>query len=186
MATILDKDLTRETTVKVDDREIQITLTEGQTISMKLKGMKSGILEIPIEKLYHQLRGDGGGESVKEHNAVSIKHEEEDAIAQRIDHRPLQEAEPTHILDLLQLELKDLVGCGIQPLDLLLGEAEALDQLDVAKRFGRRTGQRRRLRDDRLLDLLDLATKYPAQITDHGHDRLSWLYFFNRILYSAI
>jgi len=55
--TPLDKDLSRETTVKVEDREIQITLTEGQNISMKLKGMKSGTLEIPIGTLYSQLKG---------------------------------------------------------------------------------------------------------------------------------
>lgn len=58
MATKLDKDIIRETTVVVDGREIQITLTEGQTISMKLKGMKSGSVEISIEALYKQLKGD--------------------------------------------------------------------------------------------------------------------------------
>jgi len=57
MATILDKDITRETTVKVDDREIQITLTDRQTIFMKLKGMKTGGLEISIMDLYNQLKG---------------------------------------------------------------------------------------------------------------------------------
>jgi hypothetical protein len=58
MATILDKDITRETTVKVDNREIQITLTDKQTISMKLKGLKSGEVEISIEDLFKQLKGD--------------------------------------------------------------------------------------------------------------------------------
>lgn len=57
MATILDKDLTRESTVKYDDREIQVTLTAGQDISFKLKGMKSGVLTISIEDLYKQLAG---------------------------------------------------------------------------------------------------------------------------------
>jgi len=55
MATILDKDLTRESTVKYNDREIQVTLTEDQKISFKLKGMKSGALTIGIEELYGQL-----------------------------------------------------------------------------------------------------------------------------------
>lgn len=58
MATKLDKDLTRETTVKVNEREIIITLTETQEISMKLKGMKSGIVNIPIINVYNQLNGD--------------------------------------------------------------------------------------------------------------------------------
>ena len=58
--TTLDKDLSRETTVKVGDREIQITLTEGQGISMKLKGMKTGAVEISVEDLYKQLTGGDG------------------------------------------------------------------------------------------------------------------------------
>ena len=57
MATILNGDLTRETTVKVDEREIQLTLTAEQKISMKLKGMKSGTVEIGIGELYHKLAG---------------------------------------------------------------------------------------------------------------------------------
>jgi len=66
MATILDKDITRETKVLVDGREIQITLTEAQTISMKLKGMKSGIKEIGIDALYAQLVGNELKAEVKE------------------------------------------------------------------------------------------------------------------------
>lgn len=58
MATILDKDITRETTVKFDEREVQVTLTDKQTIYMKLKGMKSGGLEISISDLYKQLKGE--------------------------------------------------------------------------------------------------------------------------------
>lgn len=57
MATILDKDITRETTVVVDNREVMITLTTDQTISLKLKGMKSGVLTIGIDELYNQLAG---------------------------------------------------------------------------------------------------------------------------------
>lgn len=57
MATILDKEITRESTVKHDNREIQVTLTTDQKISMKLKGMKSGIVNITIEDLYKQLVG---------------------------------------------------------------------------------------------------------------------------------
>lgn len=65
MATILDKDITRETTIKVDGREINITLTEGQKISMKLKGMKSGAVEISIEELYkHLTDGDKNNKSL--------------------------------------------------------------------------------------------------------------------------
>ena len=55
MATILDKDITRESTVKHENREIQVTLTSDQNISMKLKGMKSGSVSISVEELYKQL-----------------------------------------------------------------------------------------------------------------------------------
>jgi hypothetical protein len=57
MATILDKDLVRESTCKYDKREIVVTLTEDQKISFKLKGMKSGEVSIGIEELYKQLMG---------------------------------------------------------------------------------------------------------------------------------
>ena len=57
MATVLDKDLIRESTVKIDGREILVTLTEKQEISFKLKGMKSGDVSIKIEDLYVQLTG---------------------------------------------------------------------------------------------------------------------------------
>jgi hypothetical protein len=55
--TPLDKEISRETSIKFDEREIQITLTEKQSIFMKLKGMKSGGVEIGIEQLYKQLKG---------------------------------------------------------------------------------------------------------------------------------
>ena len=57
MVTILDKDITRESTLKHDNREIQVTLTETQKVSMKLKGMKSGTVDITIDELYRQLSG---------------------------------------------------------------------------------------------------------------------------------
>lgn len=69
MATILDKDLVRETKVKYDKREIIVTLTEDQKISFKLKGMKSGDVSIGIDKMYKQLIGEedkGAVKTVKE------------------------------------------------------------------------------------------------------------------------
>lgn len=58
MATILDKDLVRESTKKYNSREIVVTLAANQTISFKLKGMKTGSVFIGIEELYRQLVGD--------------------------------------------------------------------------------------------------------------------------------
>jgi hypothetical protein len=74
--TILNGDLSRESTVKYDDREIQVTLTADQTIQFKLKGMKSGLLSIGIEELYKQLRGEdtkNDEHSVKPTGPISIK-----------------------------------------------------------------------------------------------------------------
>jgi len=65
MATKLEKNLTRESTVKVEDREILITITADQKISMKLKGMKTGEVNISIEELWHQLNGTEPDEPIK-------------------------------------------------------------------------------------------------------------------------
>jgi len=76
MATKLEKNLVRESSVKVDDREIMITITADQKVSMKLKGMKTGEVSISIEELWHQLNGtdiDGVSEIDKNTGAVSIK-----------------------------------------------------------------------------------------------------------------
>jgi len=75
MATSLDKELTRETSVMVNDRVIKITLTEKQTIFMLLKGMKSGGVEISIEDLYKQLKGDIEEPDTDEKKPVIISHE---------------------------------------------------------------------------------------------------------------
>ena len=57
MATILDKDITRVSTIEVDEREVLVTLTADQTISLKLKGLKKGEVSISIQDLYNQLSG---------------------------------------------------------------------------------------------------------------------------------
>ena len=72
MATKLEKNLVRESTIKVDDKEIIVTLTPDQGISMKLKGMRSGSVSIPIEKLYYQLTGKEKPEINKPTKSTSI------------------------------------------------------------------------------------------------------------------
>lgn len=57
MATILDKDLIRETTIKYNDREIVVTLGADQKFHFKLKGMKSGTVSIGIDTVYKQIVG---------------------------------------------------------------------------------------------------------------------------------
>lgn len=81
MATILDKDLVRETTIKVDNREILLTISSDQSIRMKLKGMKSGEVSIDILKLYNMLIGkseDELEESPKERSSIVIINDDDD------------------------------------------------------------------------------------------------------------
>ncbi len=74
MATILDKDLVRESTVKFDDREVLVTLGSDQTIRFKLKGMKSGEVSIGIDELYRQLGGiKSEGSSGDKKGSLSVK-----------------------------------------------------------------------------------------------------------------
>lgn len=75
MATKLEKNLVRESTITVEDREILITITADQKVSMKLKGMRTGEVSIDIEELWHQLNGtdpDAEPETEKKSGAVSI------------------------------------------------------------------------------------------------------------------
>ena len=97
-----------------------------------------------------------------------VEHQEHDAGAQEVHRRALDEAQAAQVADLLQLELQDLARGGVQPVDLLLCEAQALHELDVAQRLGRRPGERRRLGDDHLLNLLDPPAQHRAE---HAEDR---------------
>ena len=111
MATILDKDLTRESTVKYDDREIQVTLTEDQKITFKLKGMKSGMLSIGIEELYKQLKGDD--EPVVEKpksSSVSAKKRVDDGSSPMISLNRLRSMSlVTHMDFKIKLELEKVI-----------------------------------------------------------------------------
>jgi len=76
MATVLNKDVIRESTEKHDDRNISVTLGDDQTIKMKLKGMKSGDVSIGIKTLYHQLCGCEGEESIPAPKTVTYSRKE--------------------------------------------------------------------------------------------------------------
>src|SRR6185369_8084442 len=47
-----------------------------------------------------------------------VQHHAQNTGAERVNAGPLNKAQATQISDLLQLQLKNLVCCGIQPLDL--------------------------------------------------------------------
>lgn len=56
MATKLEKNVSRETTIEVDGKPVMVTLTAEQSIELKLKGKRTSV-EIDIEELYEQLNG---------------------------------------------------------------------------------------------------------------------------------
>lgn len=55
MATKLEKPIVRESTDSVDNRNIMVCFQSDQTIRLKLKGLKSGVLSIGIKELYDYL-----------------------------------------------------------------------------------------------------------------------------------
>ena len=61
MATKLTKNLTRETEVISDGKELLLTITAEQTIELKPKGVRNGngTLTIPISDLWEYLGGGG-------------------------------------------------------------------------------------------------------------------------------
>src|SRR6185437_2609621 len=92
-----------------------------------------------------------------------VQHQEQDRRSQQIHARSLNEAETAEIAHLLQLELEDLLGRRIEARNLLLRETEALDQLDVPKRFSRCARERGRLGDDHFLHALDSTAQHRAE-----------------------
>ena len=57
MATKLEKDITRESSVKIDDRELLVTLTADQKIAMKPKGLgNANIVSIDIEDVFKLMK----------------------------------------------------------------------------------------------------------------------------------
>ena len=65
MATKLDKDLTRETSLKAKDKEIMITITKNQSILLKLKGERGKHYQINILDLFNELSGTPGNKKEK-------------------------------------------------------------------------------------------------------------------------
>jgi len=59
MATPLNKDLVRESTEVVNDKQLMVTICANQSIELKLKGDRSGgALSIGLTELYDYLGGD--------------------------------------------------------------------------------------------------------------------------------
>src|SRR5262249_27045476 len=79
------------------------------------------------------------------------EHREHDRRAREGERRAFDESEETHEPQLPLFELEDVLVPFLRPPGLLPLDAEALHELDVANRFGCRTGLRYGLRGDALL-----------------------------------
>ena len=93
-----------------------------------------------------------------------MKHEVEqrkhDTLLQEVHEGALHKRDGTYALHFAQLQLQDLKGCSIQPVDLLMRQAEAFHQLNIAQGFRRGAGERRCFGDDAFLNSLDLSAEY--------------------------
>src|ERR1017187_4632570 len=100
-----------------------------------------------------------------------VEHEEQDRGAQQVNAGALYEAQAAQVAHLLQFQLENLGGGGVETLDLLPRQAQALHQLDIAQRFGGGASQRGGLAHDVLLHFLDLAAQHLAQPAEQRHGR---------------
>lgn len=102
MATTLKKNLVRESTEKVDDKEIMITLTEDQDIELKLKGQRGDGKTIGIADLYAQLYDVGG--PVNTEGPIQVKTKK----VKRGDNRliSLHDLRSVNAISMLDLETK--------------------------------------------------------------------------------
>src|SRR5262245_30086451 len=96
-----------------------------------------------------------------------IQHQTEDRRPHGIDTRALDKTEAAKIFHLFEFQFQDLARRTVQSADFLLRQTEAFHELDVTKRFRRRSGKRRRLSHDHLLDFLDLPAEYRNQRAEH-------------------
>ena len=85
MATILDKDVVRDTTVKIDGKVLQVTLSDKQEISFNIKGSKTTV-KITIDDLYKQLIGE---KEVIKQVAEAVKEKSTYPMMNIIDFRAL-------------------------------------------------------------------------------------------------
>ena len=80
----------------------------------------------------------------------------------------MNKAEAPEVADFFQLKLQYFSGDIVQPLNFLLCETQALDKLDVAERFCRRSGKSGGFGYDRFLDRLDFFSEYRTKIPRIG------------------
>src|SRR5439155_24328937 len=118
------------------------------------------------ERVYEQRKELADADSLGEDE---IQHQEQDRRPQQVDAGALYEAQTAQVAHFLQLQLEDLGRGRVEPCDLLLGQTQTFNELDVAQRLGGRPGERGCLPDDVLLHLFDLAAQHRAQAAQQRH-----------------
>ena len=104
-----------------------------------------------LQRSEDEERIDEQGKELPDRDALredQVEHQEQDRGPQQVDAGALHEAQAAQVAHLLQFQLEDLGGGGVEAGDLLLRQAQALHQFDVAQGFGGGAGQRGGLADD--------------------------------------
>ena len=107
---------------------------------------------------------NGGGDELHGDQLAGRQHvaenepeqDEQDGIFEQVERGPLQERQRADLPGLLHLEIVDAARLPAESLDLLEGQAQALDQLDVPQGLGDDPRQEVGLAVDGPLDGLDL------------------------------
>src|SRR5208282_5743561 len=104
-----------------------------------------------------------------------VEHQEQNAGAQGVDRRPLDETQAAQILHFLEFELQNLSRDPVEPPHFLMRQSQALHQFDITQRLGGRTRQRRGFGNNGLLHLLDPLAQYRADNSEHwNRDQKRW------------
>ena len=91
-----------------------------------------------------------------------IQHQKQNAGAECIDGRPLDETQAAQVLHFFEFELQNLFRDAIEPYHFLMREAEALHQFNIAQRLRCRARQRSGFGNNGLLHLFDPLAKHRA------------------------
>ena len=114
----------------------------------------------------YEERVDEQGEELAHRDLLredEVQHDEQNRCAEEIDGCPLYEAQTAQVADFFQLQMEDLPGRAVEAVDLLPGQSEAFDELDIPQRLRRGPRQRGCFSNDHLLDRLDFPAQDAAQ-----------------------
>src|SRR5260370_23694555 len=104
-----------------------------------------------------------------------IEHQKQNAGAQRVDGRPLDETQAAQVFHFLEFKLQNLSRDSVEPPHFLMRQAEALYQFNIAQRLGGGTRQRGGFGNNGLLHLLDPLAQHRADNSEQlNRDQKRW------------